>query len=60
MHRNKIRNFFKHYRVRYPEEAAVVDRISSFVDANTDCFSRELAVGNSGDSIPKSTDTPFR
>lgn len=46
MHRNKIRNFFKHYRVRYPEEAAVVERISSFVDANTDCFSRELAVGH--------------
>ena len=46
MHRNKIRNFFKHYQVRYPEETAVVERISSFVDANTDCFSRELAVGH--------------
>ena len=46
MHRNKIRLFFKHYRVRYPQEAAVVERISSFVDANTDCFSRELAVGH--------------
>ena len=46
MHRNKIRNLFKHYRVRYPEEAAVVEKISSFVDANTDCFSRELAVGH--------------
>jgi len=46
MHRNKIRNLFKHYRVRYPQEAAVVERISSFVDANTDCFSRELAVGH--------------
>ena len=46
MHRNKIRLLFKHYRVRYPEEAAVVDRISSFVDANTDCFSRKLPVGH--------------
>ena len=46
MHRNKIRLFFKHYQVRYPEETAVVERISSFVDANTDCFSRELAVGH--------------
>jgi hypothetical protein len=46
MHRNKIRTFFKHYQVRYPEETAVLDRISSFVDANTDCFSRELAVGH--------------
>ena len=27
MHRNKILNFFKHYRVRYPEEAAVVEGI---------------------------------
>ena len=46
MHRNKILNFFKHYRVRYPEEATVVSRISSFVDAHSDCFSRELAVGH--------------
>jgi len=46
MHRNKIRNFFKHYRVRYPEETAVVERVSSFVDANTDCFSRELPIGH--------------
>ena len=46
MHRNKIRNFFKHYRVRYPQEAAVVERISSFVDANTGCFSHELSVGH--------------
>ena len=46
MHRNKILNFFKHYRDRHPEEAAVVERISSFVDANTDCFSRELPVGH--------------
>ena len=46
MHRNKIRQFFNHYRVRYPEETAVVDRISSFVDANTDCFSRELPIGH--------------
>jgi 8-oxo-dGTP pyrophosphatase MutT (NUDIX family) len=46
MHRNKIRDFIKHYRVHYPEEAAVVDRISTFVDANADCFSRELPVGH--------------
>jgi len=46
MHRNKIRLLFKNYQVRYPEEAAVVDRISAFVDANTDCFSRGLAVGH--------------
>ena len=46
MHRNKIHQLFKHYRARYPEEAVVVDRISAFVEANTDCFSRELAVGH--------------
>jgi len=46
MHRNKILTLFEHYRLRYPEEAAVLDRISSFVDAHPDCFSRELAVGH--------------
>ena len=46
MHRNKIRQLFKQYRVRCPQDAAVVEGISSFVDANTDCFSRELPVGH--------------
>ena len=46
MQRNKILNLFTHYRARYPEEAAVVDRISAFVEANADCFSRELAIGH--------------
>jgi hypothetical protein len=46
MHRNKILTLFKRYRVRYPQEAVVVERICSFVDANTDCFSRELPVGH--------------
>ena len=46
MHRNKIRLLFKHYRARYPEEVAVVDRICSFVNENTECFSRELAIGH--------------
>ena len=46
MHRNKIRDLIKRYRVHYPQEAAVVERMSAFVEANADCFSRELAVGH--------------
>jgi len=46
VHRDKVLGYFKDYRRRYPEEADVVDRISSFVDASPDCFSRELAIGH--------------
>ena len=46
MSRNKILKLFKNYLERYPEESAVVDRITLFVEANVDCFSRDLQVGH--------------
>ena len=46
MHRNKILAYFEDYRQRYPDERAVVGRISSFVETHADCFSRALAVGH--------------
>jgi len=46
MHRQKILTLFKSYRVRFPEERQTVDRITTFVEANENCFSRELLTGH--------------
>ena len=46
MHRNKIQALFKSYARRHPDESAVLGRMTSFVSANPDCFSRDLTVGH--------------
>lgn len=46
MHRNKILALFESYARRHPDESAVVERITSFVNAHPECFSRDLAIGH--------------
>ncbi|HIG44252.1 MAG: NUDIX hydrolase [bacterium] len=46
MHRNKILALFKIYARRHPDESAVVERITSFVNAQPECFRRDLAIGH--------------
>jgi 8-oxo-dGTP pyrophosphatase MutT (NUDIX family) len=46
MHRQAILELFQRYRVRYPAEHEEVERITAFVEANENCFSRELLTGH--------------
>ncbi|MFT4797160.1 MAG: 8-oxo-dGTP pyrophosphatase MutT (NUDIX family) [Candidatus Azotimanducaceae bacterium] len=46
MHRQSILSLFKRYKDRFPEERDTVDRITTFVEANEKCFSRELLTGH--------------
>lgn len=46
MHRQKVLMLFKRYRDRFPAEQHTVDRITAFVKANENCFSRELLTGH--------------
>lgn len=44
--RRQILALFETYLARYPDEAAVVARIRTFVEAHADCFSRQLLEGH--------------
>lgn len=46
MHRKPILDLFQRYRARFPQESETVDRIAAFVEANDNCFSRELLIGH--------------
>jgi len=46
VHRQKILTLFKRYKERFPEEHETLDRITGFVVANENCFSRELLIGH--------------
>jgi len=46
MHREPILELFRAYGEQYPLEAATVTRITSFVEQNENCFSRELLSGH--------------
>jgi 8-oxo-dGTP pyrophosphatase MutT (NUDIX family) len=46
MHRQPILELFRRYRARYPDEGETVDQIAAFVEANENCFSRELLIGH--------------
>jgi 8-oxo-dGTP pyrophosphatase MutT (NUDIX family) len=46
MHRQPLLARLGDYRVRFPDEAPMVDRLSTFVDDHPDCFERSLNVGH--------------
>ncbi|MBV1877426.1 MAG: NUDIX hydrolase [Pseudomonadales bacterium] len=46
MHRDGLLKLLKGYRINYPQELAVVDRLREFVLANQDCFQRSLKTGH--------------
>ena len=46
MHRRPLLQAIADYRGRFPEEAAVADRFTSFVTAHPDCFERSCVPGH--------------
>ncbi|RVU86440.1 NUDIX domain-containing protein [Leucothrix sargassi] len=46
MHRQPLLQLLADYRVRYPSEAATVERLQQFVTDNADCFERHLLIGH--------------
>lgn len=46
MHRKPLLDAITEYGSRYPTEGETVQRISAFVEEQTDCFQRSLAVGH--------------
>ena len=46
MHRNKILTLLEEYQLNYPNEKEVVDRFTSFINENKNCFERTLLKGH--------------
>lgn len=46
MHRQPLMDQLAEYALRHPEERAIVEAFMGFVAAESDCFSRQLAVGH--------------
>ena len=46
MHRKLILGLIESYVLRYPQEAETAARITSFVEENAACFSRDLLIGH--------------
>jgi 8-oxo-dGTP pyrophosphatase MutT (NUDIX family) len=46
LHRKPLLDLLARYRVAHPDEAACADRITAFVEGNTDCFERTCWAGH--------------
>ena len=46
MHRNKILELLKKYKLSYPDENSTTNRFLTFVKENSDCFERSLLKGH--------------
>jgi len=46
MHRKPLLTAIARYRLRYPNEAETVNRMTRFVEQHTDCFQRTLETGH--------------
>ena len=46
MHRRKLLQYLDDYRLRFPQEAAVVDRFVAFVEDEPRCFERDCWRGH--------------
>ncbi len=46
MHRQTLLSLIQNYRKHYPAETETIDRLVSFIQANANCFDRQLASGH--------------
>lgn len=46
MHRQPLLDAIRHYALRHPDEAGIVRRFLDFIEAEPDCFRRELRHGH--------------
>ncbi len=46
MHRKPLLSLIQNYRIQHAAETATIDRFVSFIEANHDCFSRQLEIGH--------------
>jgi len=46
MHRDGLRSLLDRYRLRYPDEAVMIDRIRDLIETREDCFERACLPGH--------------